>query len=117
MHIYHITAHADWQRAETAGQYTAPSLSAEGFIHASTREQVLATANRYYPGQNGLVLLVIDTDKLQPELRFDRVTLHGAEEHYPHIYGPINLDAVVDVLTLTPAPDGSFNASSHEKTL
>lgn len=108
MQIYHIISQAAWQQAQEAGAYSAGSLAVEGFIHASTREQVVDTANRYYPGQPGLALLVIDTDRVQPEVRFDPVQLHGQETHFPHIYGPLNLDAVVAVLDFPPDARGIF---------
>jgi len=106
--IYHITPLADWQRALQDGQYTAASLNSEGFIHASTRDQVVGTANLFYNGQAGLVLLGIDPAKLAAELRYDTVTTHGGEQQFPHIYGPLNLDAVFEVMTFEPLPDGSF---------
>lgn len=111
MIIYHITQRTDWEKARLAGQYTAPSLLQEGFIHASTGEQVAGTANLFFRGQAGLVLLVIETDRLKPEVRFDAVQTHGPEQFFPHIYGPINLDAVVNVLDFSSNPDGSFEFS------
>lgn len=108
MRIYHITARADWEKAQAAGQYTAESLGSEGFIHASTLEQVVHTAHRYYQGRHGLVLLVIDPERAKPEVRFDPVQLEGQETRFPHIYGPLNLDAVVDVLPFEPGADGEF---------
>ncbi len=113
MIIYHITAQADWDKAQKAGQYTAPSLSQEGFIHASTGEQVAGTANLFFRGQTGLVLLAIDTERARPEIRFDAVTTHGAEQRFPHIYGALNLDAVVDVLDFRPDPQGVFHFSGE----
>lgn len=115
MEIYHISTLADWQQAQIAGQYTVASLAQEGFIHASSREQVVDSANRHYHGQSGLVLLVIDPAKVKPEVRFDPVTLRGEQTTFPHIYGPINLDAVRQVLQFTPSPDGTFTEDSIEK--
>lgn len=109
MHIYHIIPRTVWEQALASGTYRPTSLDTEGFIHASTREQVLDTAARYYRGQPGLLLLVIESDKLQSELRFDPVTLNGAETRFPHIYGPLNLDAVEAVLDFPPNADGSFS--------
>jgi uncharacterized protein (DUF952 family) len=109
MPIYHITARTDWEKALQAGEYTAPSLGKEGFIHASTFEQVAGTANLLFHGMPGLVLLVIETPKLIVPLRFDPVTAHGGVMEFPHIYGPINLSAVVDVLDFSPDKDGTFN--------
>lgn len=109
MKIYHITAQADWEKARQAGQYTAASLGQEGFIHASTAEQVAGTANLFFKGQSGLVLLVIDTERTKPEIRFDTVQTHGAEQKFPHIYGPLNLDAVVDVFDFQADAAGIFH--------
>ncbi len=109
MIIYHITSRQDWEDAQRAGQYQAPSLAHEGFIHASTGEQVGNTANRYYHGQAGLVLLVIDTEKVNAEVRFDPVMLNGVQTHFPHIYGPLNLDAVINVLDFAPDANGNFH--------
>ncbi len=108
MIIYHITSRNDWEKAKQAGQYTAPSLAQEGFIHASTGEQVAGTANLLFRGQLGLVLLVIDTAQVLAEVRFDVVHTHGAEQRFPHIYGPLNLDAVQNVIDFRPNPDGKF---------
>ena len=113
MIIYHITSSGEWQKAQQAGQYTAPSLSQEGFIHASTGAQVAGTANLFFSGQGGLVLLVIDTTRLLSEVRFDAVHTHGDEQFFPHIYGPINLDAVSEVLDFQPSPDGQFHFHRH----
>lgn len=108
MLIYHILPRTNWEQAQAAGLYSATSLATEGFIHASAREQVADTANRFYRGQPNLVLLVIDTDKVKPEVRYDPVDIHGALMHFPHIYGPLNMDAVIDVRDFDPGPDGSF---------
>ena len=86
------------------------TLAAEGFIHCSTPEQVVKVANHYYQGQTGLVLLCIDESKLQAELRFeapDGPAIEG-ENRFPHIYGPLNTNAVTDVLDFEPGADGTF---------
>lgn len=109
--IYHIATVADWERARRDGAYTTSTrgrtLEQEGFIHASTAGQTAATANRFYGGiGEPLVVLVIDADRLAAPLAYDEVP--GSPERFPHIYGPLNLDAVVDVLPLDPGPDGTF---------
>ncbi|MGD1897292.1 MAG: DUF952 domain-containing protein [Phormidesmis sp.] len=103
--IFHITDRAAWQRAQVAGAYCAPSLETEGFIHFSQEHQVIATANRFYRGQSGLVLLAVACDRLQSELRYDDVLAHGT---FPHLYGPLNLDAVVAVHSFDAGPAGQF---------
>ena len=102
--LFHITERSSWQAAKEKGSYQAPSLATEGFIHLSKKEQVVETANRFYKGQSGLVLLGIEPDRLQGELRYDEVA-HGI---FPHLYGVLNLDAVVQVWPFEPTADGSF---------
>ncbi|MGA7192926.1 MAG: DUF952 domain-containing protein, partial [Anaerolineales bacterium] len=62
--IYHIASREAWNAAQEQGQYSAPSLTSEGFIHCSTRTQVLSVAEKFYKGQTGLVILVIDSARL-----------------------------------------------------
>jgi uncharacterized protein (DUF952 family) len=106
MPIYHITSLSEWQRAQAAGSYRADSLASAGFIHCSTREQVLAVASRFYAGQTGLVLLRIAAERLTAPLRYEN--LEGGETLFPHIYGPLDLEAVEEALPFPPQADGSF---------
>lgn len=96
--IYHIAAAADWERAVRDGQYTMSTrgltLAEQGFIHASTAGQVAPVANAFYRGVPDLLLLVIDTDRVIPEIRYEPVP--GQADPYPHIYGPLNVDAVTE---------------------
>jgi uncharacterized protein (DUF952 family) len=108
MNLYHITTQTAWEQAKTAGEYRAPSLASEGFIHTSTLPQVLGTANLLFRGQTNLVLLVLDPAKISPMWRFDPVTTHGALQQFPHVYGPINLSAVAEVIPFPASADGSF---------
>lgn len=108
MIIYHITSRAAWEAAQAAGEYSPDSLKSEGFIHASTGEQVVDTANRFYHGQKGLVLLQIDTDRLISRVRFDPVVESGGENQFPHIYGALNPDAVINVIAFEPDERGNF---------
>ena len=105
--LFHITEKQTWEKAQAAGVYTAPSLQTEGFIHFSERDQVIGTANRFYQGQQGLVLLKIDRDRLQSKLQYDDVLGHGT---FPHLYGPLNLDAVVQSIPFPPDANGSFDS-------
>ncbi len=80
------------------------SLEQEGFIHCSQPEQILEVANRFYHGISELVLLWMDPDKVTSEIRWE-----GANNSlFPHIYGPINLDAVISVTELKPEIDGTY---------
>jgi len=112
--ILHITSREAWKAAQEAGQYTAPSLTSDGFIHCSTRSQVLPVAEKFYKGQTGLVILVIDSTRLSSDLKWEAPSDGAppagvsASETFPHIYGSINLDAVVQVLDFEPTAGGKF---------
>lgn len=100
--IFHIATAADWRRTLDTGTYTTSTvgvtLEEEGFIHASRRDQVQGVFDRYYRSLGeDLVLLTIDPSRLESEVRVEPV---GAET-YPHVYGPINRSAVVDVAPLS----------------
>jgi uncharacterized protein (DUF952 family) len=112
--IFHITQHADWQSAQKNGQYIAESLHREGFIHCSTISQVLPVTEKFYVGQDNLLLLQIDPALLSSDLKWEAPSggtpPPGVPEGdpFPHIYGPINLDAVVEVLDLKRDSNGKF---------
>lgn len=116
MLIYHIAPRDNWQAAHSEGMYRADSLAADGFIHCSTSRQVTRVANTLFRGQQELVLLVIDAARLQPELRWEPPAStaplpDGSEptrELFPHLYGPLNLDAIVRVVDFEPGSDGRF---------
>ena len=96
--IYHIVNQPSWQKAVEMGFYQAPSLATEGFIHACKKEQVAGVIERYYKNQFNLLVLHIDEKKLQVAPIFEMAS--SVNEVFPHIYGKINLDAVVDITNL-----------------
>jgi uncharacterized protein (DUF952 family) len=104
--IFHIAGRRAWDAARAVGEYTADSLASEGFIHCSTAEQVIATANRIFKGRQDLVLLCVDTDRVKPDIRYEN--LEGGTNLFPHIYGALAVDAVVAVHRFPPQADGSF---------
>jgi uncharacterized protein (DUF952 family) len=108
--IYHIAEAADWEQARRDGQYTTSargiSLAEEGFIHAAQAAQVARVANAYFQDAPELVLLIIDTERVGPEIRYEPVP--GQDLPYPHIYGPLNPDAVVATRPFAPGPGGVF---------
>jgi uncharacterized protein (DUF952 family) len=117
--IIHIAHRAEWQAGQQAGEYRTPSLASQGFIHCSTPSQVLAVANAFYRGTPDLVLLLIDPHRLSAELRWEppdhpegEADVSAAEQSgslFPHLYGPLNLDAVVRVVDFSPLADGTFS--------
>ena len=91
--IYHIAFADAWKEAQQKGYYEHPTLKNEGFIHGSLENQVAGVLERYFQGEKNLVKLVIDTDKLTSKYIFDWSP--STADTYPHIYGPINIDAVI----------------------
>lgn len=100
-----ITPRTAWEAAQSAGKYESDSLAAEGFIHCSTADTVLGVAERHFRWQFGLVLLVIDESRVRAEVRYES---KDGQVFYPHIYGPLNLDAVVAVHDFPPDGEGRF---------
>ena len=105
--ILHATPRTEWAAAQQQGAYTADSLAGDGFIHCSTEKQILRVANTIFTGQHGLVLLVIAPQRLTSELRWEP-GVDLASELFPHIYGPLNLDAVVSAPAFEPDSAGRF---------
>ncbi len=91
--IYHIAKSDAWERESRRGEYRHPSLETEGFIHCSLEEQVPGTLEKYFPSREGLVVLEIAVERLRCELRY--------ENGFPHVYGPLNVEAVLAVRQLT----------------
>jgi uncharacterized protein (DUF952 family) len=112
--IYHITSRQAWREAQQRGDYRTESLETEGFIHCSTGTQVLPVAEKYYSGKPGLLVLMIDPARLSSDLKWEPPAEGslppGVPERdpFPHVYGPINLDAVVRVVDLETNPDGQY---------
>ena len=96
--IYHVVTTQNWQKALQQGFYEAASLATEGFIHASKAEQVAGVLERYYKNQVNLLLLHIDETKLTAALKFELAP--SVNEEFPHIFGRLNLDAVIKIETL-----------------
>jgi uncharacterized protein (DUF952 family) len=109
-HIYHIASRSDWEQAQRDGTYTMSTrgrtVEQVGFIHCSDAGQVAGVANFVFAGASDLVLLVIDPERVHAKVQYDQVPDEPAP--YPHIYGPLNADAVVDVRLFEPGPDGVF---------
>jgi uncharacterized protein (DUF952 family) len=93
--IYHLTTEPEWKQAQQKGHYESVSLAEEGFIHCSEERQIPGVLERYFKGKDHLVKLSIETDKLTSPLYYDWSP--SIEDTFPHIYGPINLDAVTAV--------------------
>jgi len=103
--IYHITNSVAWKQAQQSGFYQGDTLATEGFIHCSTGEQVAQTANRFYQGQPGLLLLEIAPSKVTAKIKYEAA---ANDELFPHIYGPLNIEAVSQTFGFEPNAEGDF---------
>jgi len=94
--IVHLCQLNDWQETISCDTYQPSSLDEEGFIHCSRPDQIMTVANTLYRDVPDMVLLWIDPSKVDAEILWEQ----AGNETYPHIYGELNLDAVVEVTTL-----------------
>jgi uncharacterized protein (DUF952 family) len=112
--ICHITTRAAWEAAGNSGEFRSPEFNSFGFIHCSTPDQIVLVANAFFAGRSGLVLLVIDPDRLKSPIRWEpphstgRLPEFTLNAVFPHVYGPINTDAVVRTVDLVPNETGTF---------
>jgi uncharacterized protein (DUF952 family) len=113
--IYHITTRAAWLDALSTSEYRAESLASAGFIHFSQRHQVLGVANAFYVAQKDLVILVVEPSRLKAELKYEApvhpsasTSAPVADDLFPHLYGPLNADAVTAVIDFPAGADGKF---------
>jgi GrpB-like predicted nucleotidyltransferase (UPF0157 family)/uncharacterized protein (DUF952 family) len=102
--VFHITTGTVWEAARRAGVYEPASLATEGFIHLSDLEQVVRVADRAFCGTPDLVLLCVASARLDVPLRYEHVEEAG--ERFPHLYGPLNVDAVVQTIALVEGSGG-----------
>ena len=109
--ILAITTAPLWQKALEQGEYTrstiTQSLDEVGFIHCSTPEQVVETANRHFIDQEQVLLLFIDASKVTSPVKFEPAH-SGRPGLFPHVYGPLNLNAVYGVVPLPRGADKKF---------
>ncbi|HEX9463385.1 MAG TPA: DUF952 domain-containing protein [Alphaproteobacteria bacterium] len=102
--IYHVCRRDEWQTAQAKRHYEGSSQDqADGFIHFSAADQVVASAAKHRAGQSGLLILEVDAEKLGPELRWE-ASRGGAI--FPHLYKPLPVAAVVRVADLPLGADG-----------
>ena len=113
--IVHLTEAETWNQALQRGELIAASVHTEGFAHCSTVAQILGVANRFYRAQTGLVLLAIDETQLTAPLRWeapahpDGSASSPDADQFPHVYGAIDIAAVIDVVPIVASDGGEFS--------
>ncbi|MEO1061259.1 MAG: DUF952 domain-containing protein [Actinomycetota bacterium] len=98
--IFHITTPADAEQLVATGSLEPPSLVTEGFAHCSTAAQVVATTERWMAHVDDLVLVELDVERLDADVRWPEVY---PGQRFPHVHGPLDGDAVVRVHPWHPA--------------
>ena len=107
--LVHLCPTDDWSAAQTEGELRPESLTSVGFIHLSTPQQVHLPANRLYRGREDLVLLHIDPTRLDSPIRWELGVATDPESMmFPHLYGPLPVEAVINVTSYLPGADGEF---------
>jgi uncharacterized protein (DUF952 family) len=92
MNVFHVVLPEKWTETSDKDLYEAESLATEGFIHCSFAGQLDGVLERYYSGVERVIILEIDPTRLTSRLVEEPST---NDEIYPHVYGPINTNAVV----------------------
>jgi len=97
--IYHVVTSSQWSSAGKEADYFAESYESEGFIHCCRKNQIDYVLNTYFDGVEGLLLLKIDTRLLQAKCLMEAAN----GQVFPHVYGGINREAIVEILKLQEA--------------
>ena len=102
---YHLAPAEVWEAQADTGAYVPEAFAADGFIHCTDGEvNLLAVANTYYQtDKRPYLVLVIDPERVAAPIRYE-----DPERIYPHVYGSLNRDAVVEVGRAVGLADGSF---------
>jgi uncharacterized protein (DUF952 family) len=98
-YIYHVTTLKEWEAAKIKNEYTPVNFEQDGFIYCSVEKQIPGVLDRFYKGQTGLVKLKIEKEKVQRPVLFELAL--DLDELFPHIYGALNLDSVVEVTAIS----------------
>jgi uncharacterized protein (DUF952 family) len=103
--IYHMCPFDTWAAALAAGAYHGtPQDEADGFIHFSTGEQIAESARKHRAGQDGLVLVAVDVERLGDRLKWEKAR---GGDLFPHLYGPLDPAESASVRPLPLGPDGN----------
>lgn len=109
--IYKIETAEAWQKAQSTGVYTGSALDVmDGFIHLSTADQVRETANKWFAGQNDLILASIDSAQLGDMIKWEP-SRDGAL--FPHVYGILPMSAVIETAPMCVGEDGLYLFGPH----
>ncbi|HZU87071.1 MAG TPA: DUF952 domain-containing protein [Anaerolineaceae bacterium] len=115
MILLHIVPVEYWEKAQAKAEYRSGTFEYDGFIHCSRPDQALRVAQARFAGRRDLLLLCIDPQKVHAPVWYEN--LEGGASLFPHIYGPLNLDAVLGAPAFLPGADGIFQLPPEVETL
>ena len=104
-YIYLLSSQDEYDQAKQTGLLYRDSLDKEGFIHASPKSQLNRVANKYYTNVINPLVITLAKDKIEPEVKWEPAT--GGL--YPHIFGPLNIDAAVETTPINLNENGKFD--------
>ena len=107
--IYHILNVNEWEESKSKKFYEPLSYAIEGFIHCSTLDKIEESANKFFNGKSEVVILCIDEERVKAEIVYEDLYNTGFE--FPHIYGQLNLDSVIEVVIIKSEKNGEFKTS------
>ena len=104
--IYKVTSQSEWRTAQSEGVFTgAPIDFQDGYIHFSRESQVRETVEKHFQGKTELLLLIVEIDRLGHEIKWEE---SRGGQLFPHLYAPLAIEAVVEVIELPIGKDGRF---------
>lgn len=114
MIILHCLKQSNWEKAKNSLFYGKEYIEAGGFIHCSSIENFWRVAPNFKHINEEMLLLCIDTQKVNPKIKWEDDDNYGRE--YPHIYGELNIDAIVNVVPFLKDKDGNFVLNEELKS-
>lgn len=107
--LFHITTRDKWKQYQKDGNYEPESFESNGFIRCFTGDQIEDAANRLFPDKDEILLIVIDVSIIREEVKYKEDEETG--EKFPHILGPLSINAVIDKIDIKAEDNGKFKIS------
>jgi|GEM_PF-463110 len=102
--IYLLSSEQEYTTALKQGVLTRESINTEGFIHAAPKSQLTRIANKFYKNIVKPLILIVDKNKITAQVKWEPAT--GGL--YPHIYGELNTDAIIETQEIALNENGEF---------
>jgi len=104
-YIYHLISPKEWEKALNSDSYKPADFQKEGFIHFSSEEQVIPSANKHYKDHDSLVLLVVSEKRVKKQLKWEK---SRNDELFPHLYSKLSLEWIETSYMLSRNPKGEW---------